>query len=115
MTTCGAAATDVSKMQALSRAPLSALARSNNVSFARNMSSHASPEENEKWMKLWTYTTYAATPVLIGLGFYMMSQSHDHHEQPKYPYLKKRDKPKFPWGSSCDLFDFHCAAHGAEH
>jgi hypothetical protein len=74
----------------------------------RQMSSHGTPEENAKWMKLWTYTTFAAFPVLIGFGYYCMSHEHDHHAQPKYPYLKRREK-KFPWGSDCDLFDMRCA------
>jgi hypothetical protein len=77
----------------------------------RAMSAHASPEQSAKYMKLWTYTTYAALPVLIGLGVHMMSQPHDHHDQPHYCYLKKRDR-KFPWGTNCDLFDFRC---GQEH
>lgn len=100
---------DESNMQAasfatrsLTRAPLGLKPN------VRHMSSHGSPEQNEKMMQLWTYTTFAALPVLAGLGFYMMSQPHDHHEQPSYPYLKKRDRPTFPWGSSCDLFDFNC-------
>ena len=62
-------------------------------------------------MTMWTYTTYAALPVLIGIGAYMLSGHHDHHDQPHYAYLKKRDK-KFPWGTNCDLFDFNCGKEG---
>lgn len=40
-----------------------------------------------------------------------MHGEHEHHHQPKYAYLKKRDK-KFPWGSQCDLLDFSCGQEG---
>jgi hypothetical protein len=76
----------------------------------RNMSSHGSVEENTKWMQFWMYTTIVATPVVTAFGYYTMSHGHhDHHDAPSYPYIKKRDR-KFPWGTNCDLFDFHC--HG---
>lgn len=92
---------------ARSASKLLAATRTGSGQQVRHMSGHGTPEENAKWMKLWTYTTYVAVPVCGVLGVYMMSQSHGHHEQPKYAYLKKRDR-KFPWGNSCDLFDFNC-------
>lgn len=80
---------------------------------SRNMSAHGSYEDNIKAMKFWTYCSFLALPPVAAFGFYTMSHGHHHdHEAPAYPYMKKRDK-KFPWGSSCDLFDFSCMAKGA--
>lgn len=77
---------------------------------SRNMSAHGSLEDNSKSMKFWTYCTFLAIPPVAAYGFYTMSQGHHHaHDAPSYAYLKKRDR-KFPWGSSCDLFDFSCSA-----
>ena len=45
----------------------------------RNMSGHGTPAENARWMQFWTYTTYAALPVLLGVGAYNASQHHAHH------------------------------------
>jgi hypothetical protein len=72
------------------------------------MSGHGTAEDNTKWMSFWMYTTFVAVPLVTAFGYYTWTTGHHgHHEQPKYAYLKKRDR-KFPWGNNCDLFDFSC-------
>jgi hypothetical protein len=86
------------------------VARIGSAQQVRHMAGHATPAEKARLLGMWRNVTFAAMPVLAGLGVYLMLHPHAHHAAPHYPYLKKRDR-KFPWGTNCDLFDLHCGSH----